>query len=289
MSENKRKFIITWLNDEDNRRNLRTYATLALALVIIIVYRGFRFGFTLDVIFNWDTLIDFIVLFAVVGLIVNDVSDRADYDEARSNLDLINLEEEYENEIIKITDYTLFAKKIDLHNTHRFDLALERAKAHEKQRLNVLIAKHYNNPKKRKKFEEKLKFVDNTVTEIKGFRYYDIDDFLGRIKTGFKNDEIDITYKSKSAVRNRNLGITLIRSLLLIIFRAGIGARAESFWDLTIFLLLAVSMSIISALVTYENVRYDKAKNEKIAMKKKLKNLHDIQNLQISEQEHQTT
>ena len=283
MSEEKRKFMITWLNDEDNRRNLRSYATLALALVIIIVYRGFRFGFTLDVIFNFDTLIDFIVLFAVVGLIVNDVSDRADFDESRSNKELIKLEEEFDEEISKITDYTQFAKKIDKHNQNRYALSLERAKTHEKQRLNVLIAKHYTNPKKRKKFEDKLNNVENTMRDVKQFRYYSIDDFLGRIKTGFKDTEIDITYKSKYNVRNRNLGITFVRSMLLIIFRAGMGARTESLTDLIVFLLLATSMSIISALVTYENVRYDKAKNEKIALKKKLKNLNDIQSLTLSE------
>lgn len=281
MNNDKRTFIIEWLNSENNRRNLRTYATLALATIIIIVYRGFRFGFTLDVIFNLDTLIDFIVLFSVVGLVVNDVSDRADFDESNSNEELKELEEKYEKEIVKIVDYTEFAKKIDIHNKHRYDLALERSKSQEKQKLNILIAKHYTNDKKRKKLEDKLSNVENTTREVKGFRYYTIDDFLGRIKTSFKNEEIDITYSSKSSVRNRNLAITFIRSLLLIIFRAGVGARSDNFWDLIIFLGIASALATMSALITYENVRYDKARNEKIALKKKIESVNKVLSINL--------
>lgn len=273
----KRDFLFSWLSEENNRRNLKTWITIFFSIILIVIYRGFRFGLTLEVIFNIETLLDLIIVLFVVLIVTNDLSERADYDEIQENDELKKINDDIDLEIKKIKDFKKFAIKIEKLNKERYKNALEYTRNEEKEKLNILIAKNYNNKEKIERYEELSKNINKRIVKPKNFEYYTIDDFLGKLPSFKSGKEISIKYKSKSEVKKRNLSFTLGRVLFIVLFRAGIGVSSDNIAETVIFLLVTIPIVFTSALLTYENVRYDKRSNEKVALKKKYEILKEME------------
>ena len=284
--------IFDWFSDEKNRRDLRTGIVISFVIIAIFVYQGFRYGLTLDLLFRLETLYDSVFILFILSLVVNDLSERAEFDELLENNGLKELNERLTEKADSITDFVTFAKQIKIEEKQRYKIESEAERERIIRVLEINLANYIdkNKQKQIKKIQNKINMLNRKneqgeyIKHIppKDFERYGIDDFLSDgSHSKKKKSSIPINYRSKKTIKRRNLTITVLRTFGLVFLRAGLTSQTGSLLDIIIFASLVIPIAFLGGLMVYENTRYDMRGNEKASKKKKLKLFEQILNIEV--------
>lgn len=292
----KRDKFYSWFLNEDNRRNLRTIFTILFALIATLVYQGLRFGPTFELVFNLQTLYDFIFIAFILILILRDMVERAEYDEHKMNPEFQKLDNELESLALSVDDYIKFARQIKTNEQQRYkaesdykresliqkyEVALSDALINDKK---VLIKKYQKKVSELKQKDDKGQFVYQVIPE--NFTRYKLDDFLAdTISRRSKDKTLDINFKAKNSIKRSNYTSIAIRTIFLVVLRVGLTGDFADLIDLGVFLALVIPSVITTALSAYENTIYEMKKVERVAKQKKVQLFKQILSIKLEDDE----
>ena len=283
--------VFEWLSDEKNRRDLKTGIVIVFSIIAIFIYQGFRYGLTWDLFWRVETIYDTVFILFILSLIVNDLGDRAEFDEGIDNKRLEEINKDLETESDKIKDFVLFSKQIKEDERIRYKQKSEEKRYENIRELEIELAQniHKDKQKKIKHLENQIKYLEEKDdngefvhhVEPKKFERYSMDDFLSEGSSKKNKKDISINYKSKRHIKRRNLSYTFLRTFALVLLRVGLSGDTGSIVDILVFMALVLPISFMGGLMVYENTRYDMRTNEYTAKRKKLKLLQQIMNVKL--------